>query len=193
MQALQRNHERFPKQDRFGPSQNPPGQRGNCFQMCLAAILNLPVSMVPHFYDTDETPEEQWVAIMRWLAGRGWFSINYEWAPLQEWQRDGILVLPVGTIAIFGGKSPRGDFDHAVVGQIVAGGGWRLLHDPHFSNAGVDGDPTHIQVIAPLPWAPVPNAACRVCGCTDNRACLGGCWWVEADLCSACAGPRRKR
>lgn len=28
--------------------------------------------------------------------------------------------------------------------------------------------------------------ACRVCGCTEDRACLGGCEWVEADLCSAC-------
>lgn len=28
---------------------------------------------------------------------------------------------------------------------------------------------------------------CRVCGCTDDHACEGGCWWVEPDLCSACA------
>lgn len=28
---------------------------------------------------------------------------------------------------------------------------------------------------------------CRVCGCTKNNACLGGCYWVEEDLCSACA------
>lgn len=33
--------------------------------------------------------------------------------------------------------------------------------------------------------------ACRVCGCTENDACEGGCWWVpdptlEGDLCSAC-------
>lgn len=28
---------------------------------------------------------------------------------------------------------------------------------------------------------------CRSCGCTDDRACPGGCFWVEADLCSACA------
>jgi hypothetical protein len=27
---------------------------------------------------------------------------------------------------------------------------------------------------------------CRRCGCTDNSACEGGCWWVEEDLCSAC-------
>lgn len=31
--------------------------------------------------------------------------------------------------------------------------------------------------------------SCRVCGCTDERACEGGCRWVEADLCSACVTP----
>lgn len=28
---------------------------------------------------------------------------------------------------------------------------------------------------------------CRVCGCTDEWACEGGCYWVEEDLCSTCA------
>lgn len=28
---------------------------------------------------------------------------------------------------------------------------------------------------------------CRVCGCTDAQGCLGGCCWVEEDLCSSCA------
>jgi len=28
---------------------------------------------------------------------------------------------------------------------------------------------------------------CRVCGCTDDQACEGGCHWVEDDLCSSCA------
>jgi len=27
---------------------------------------------------------------------------------------------------------------------------------------------------------------CRVCGCTDNQACQGGCYWVEEYLCSQC-------
>lgn len=27
---------------------------------------------------------------------------------------------------------------------------------------------------------------CRVCGCTWNNACPGGCYWVEFDLCSEC-------
>lgn len=36
-------------------------------------------------------------------------------------------------------------------------------------------------------------ARCRVCGCTEDRACPGGCHWVfdrtgQGDLCSSCAG-----
>ncbi len=28
---------------------------------------------------------------------------------------------------------------------------------------------------------------CQICGCTDDHACPGGCYWVEDDLCSVCA------
>lgn len=28
---------------------------------------------------------------------------------------------------------------------------------------------------------------CRICGCTQNNACDGGCYWAEEDLCSSCA------
>ncbi len=34
---------------------------------------------------------------------------------------------------------------------------------------------------------PLPERTCRVCGCTDSRACPGGCYWVQEDLCSRCA------
>ena len=30
------------------------------------------------------------------------------------------------------------------------------------------------------------NRKCRVCGCTWNHACDGGCYWVADDLCSRC-------
>jgi len=35
---------------------------------------------------------------------------------------------------------------------------------------------------------------CRVCGCTNDLACPGGCWWVAdpqelGDLCSSCIDP----
>ena len=44
----------------------------------------------------------------------------------------------------------------------------------------------------PLPlneWAMVKafEQRCRVCGCTWDNACPGGCYWVEDDLCSHCA------
>jgi hypothetical protein len=49
--------------------------------------------------------------------------------------------------------------------------GYRIIHNPAF--------PSLIR------FEDVERA-CRACGCTDNRACEGGCSWVEADLCSAC-------
>ncbi len=38
--------------------------------------------------------------------------------------------------------------------------------------------------------------SCKVCGCTQNNACDGGCSWVRPDLCSSCIGldiPRGSR
>lgn len=32
---------------------------------------------------------------------------------------------------------------------------------------------------------------CRVCGCTEDAACEGGCHWVAAGLCSACNDPAK--
>ncbi len=40
------------------------------------------------------------------------------------------------------------------------------------------------RLAARLAGADLPR--CRVCGCTDDQACAGGCWWVADDLCSAC-------
>lgn len=34
--------------------------------------------------------------------------------------------------------------------------------------------------------------ACRVCSCTDERACAGGCGWIQSGLCSACLGDVRR-
>lgn len=33
---------------------------------------------------------------------------------------------------------------------------------------------------------------CRVCLCTEDRACPGRCWWVAEDLCSICNAPPRE-
>jgi len=44
-----------------------------------------------------------------------------------------------------------------------------------------------VRLADPGAETPVEPRFCRTCGCTDSRACPGGCWWVEPDLCSACA------
>ena len=55
----------------------------------------------------------------------------------------------------------------------------------------IDGDGTEASVLADHVRALATRrgvvTACRVCGCTDDRACDGGCSWAEADLCSRCA------
>lgn len=33
---------------------------------------------------------------------------------------------------------------------------------------------------------PSDGYVCQVCGCTNERACPGGCYWVAHDKCSAC-------
>ena len=43
--------------------------------------------------------------------------------------------------------------------------------------------------IAQLGAFAVAIPICRKCGCTEEDACAGRCWWAEPDLCSACVNP----
>lgn len=41
---------------------------------------------------------------------------------------------------------------------------------------------------ADMPLAPAAAVpTCRVCKCTEDRACVGGCYWMLPGLCSRCA------
>lgn len=44
------------------------------------------------------------------------------------------------------------------------------------------------ELLARLPEGVVPETfdECAGCGCTDDRACPGGCYWVAEGLCSSC-------
>lgn len=65
----------------------------------------------------------------------------------------------------------------------------------------VDGEPDIVgleddQIIALFQelksrYSFLKEKKCRVCGCTDICACSGGCYWVEDDLCSACANDEK--
>ena len=43
----------------------------------------------------------------------------------------------------------------------------------------------------PWVWVVEFERACRACGCTDSRACAGGCSWAEPGLCSRCVGKEK--
>jgi len=55
-----------------------------------------------------------------------------------------------------------------------------------YPDINVAGLPS-VRIADPVPEEGAAARVCRTCACTDTRACPGGCWWVEADLCSACA------
>jgi hypothetical protein len=43
-----------------------------------------------------------------------------------------------------------------------------------------------VQTIGTVAKNIVLVRTCRNCGCCEDRACKGGCSWVEPDLCSKC-------
>lgn len=40
-------------------------------------------------------------------------------------------------------------------------------------------------------WIERASWICEVCGCTEDRGCVGGCYWEEKNLCSVCFEQRR--
>lgn len=62
-----------------------------------------------------------------------------------------------------------------------------VMVDPDMS--GLEVGTTLREVIEDLKEQSQVQRKCRVCGCTQNKACRtadGPCHWVEPDLCSAC-------
>jgi hypothetical protein len=48
------------------------------------------------------------------------------------------------------------------------------------------GQPVEAEAARQQRIAAGEETACRVCGCSESKACPGNCWWVEPGLCSAC-------
>jgi hypothetical protein len=110
---------------------DPPTAIGDCFPCCIASILELPRSEVPHVYDgegfTDETGEVGMKRLQDWLAPRGMYYLEFGITAesLPDWSKF------LNCHYVFSGISPRG-FRHATVGY-----NGELAHDPHPSRDGV--------------------------------------------------------
>lgn len=113
--------------------------KGNCFAACVASILELPIEEVPNFC---EGWDEEWFdKYQEWLRPHGFSVVMLvAWS---EWKPN------PGQLCTMGGKSPRGDFDHCVVGEWT-GEEWRVVHDPHPSRAGLDGKAKRVEFLIPL-------------------------------------------
>ncbi len=113
----------------------PGAEVGDCFRCCVATLLDLPRDDVPHFAGGPDGAAAWVVRTQEWLAQRGLLYIqvtDFVW----PWVRG--LSAP---LVIAGGKSPRGvKGGHAVVVEVTCNG-WRLIHDPHPSRAGIVGEP----------------------------------------------------
>ena len=107
---------------------------GDCFRACVASIFELQLESIPNFCDQDECKAENkhWMDRFNdWLRPHGLYYMEVNVKTPVQW-----LNFPSGYHTI-GGKSPRGNFNHSVVGQ--AG---KPIHDPHPDNTFLDGDST---------------------------------------------------
>jgi hypothetical protein len=128
-------------------SEDQNAEKGDCFRCCVATLLDMPASEVPHFCGLP-APSINWVPRLQgWLAPLGLLYI--EVADIHPcW-----LVSSRRPLVIAGGKSPRGEFGHSVVGE-VSRDGFRLIHDPHPSRAGIVGDPEDYGIFLRLSELP---------------------------------------
>lgn len=132
---------KFHTQTLFGGINSPPAERGDCDRTCLASFLGVEPTDVPHFFGMEDADPH--FASHKWLEKRGLARIAF--APKEG---EHAYWIPSGPfIAV--GKSPRGDWLHAVVARVVAWEPlrWELVHDPHPSREGIEGWPVSWEFI----------------------------------------------
>jgi len=98
---------------------------GNCFEACIASILEMELSEVPMFH------------------GENWFSKFYDWLISKGFEYNGTInpsdifnyKIGIDGYFIVAGESPRGN--HIRGGHAVIYKSGKLVHDPHPDNTGI--------------------------------------------------------
>lgn len=121
-------------QTRFGH------EEGNCFQACLASILELPLDAVP---DVMQPADDAWLLrLNQWLRPQGWTAILIaDWGKDAEGWTEGLLM-------IAGGLSPRSHGDIVTMHSVV----WlndQCVHDPIRGCRGLKGPPRDFTILLP--------------------------------------------
>lgn len=127
------------------------GNLGDCLKTCVAMVLGVDPATVPHF----AMSATSWFTRMRLHAA----SFGHDWACFLPDQMAEYWPLEPGCRVIASGRSPRGNFLHAVVVDHCSD----LLHDPHPSHAGLASGVVDYLVLVrpywPRPYVPALEAS----------------------------------
>jgi len=126
-------------QTRFG------NEEGNCFDACLASLLEVPLETIPHLN------EENWVdATNAWLMKEfGCFYFEFEY--------NEAMAFPVLGYHVMSGISPRSP-DWPRLYHSVIGYQGKMVHDPHPDGTGIKGKIRYGLIV---PCDPAPDSRLR--------------------------------
>lgn len=98
---------------------------GNCWIACIASILELDIDKFP---SPNEFKNEEWINYHnRVIDCLNELGYDYEIYTINQY-------IPKSELVIAVGKSPRGNFNHAVIWDDCKG----IVHDPHPDNTGIN-------------------------------------------------------
>lgn len=140
------------------------GNYGNCFQACLASVLEIPLDSIPEFR---RMQVDQEVSCMvseadKWLRS----SKGLRFISVEMYNSDGgdpnttqcllnrLAYENRDEFVLLSGKSPRkkpdgSDMYHCVVG-VAECWGFNVVHDPHHDGGGIIGHPFGVKWIVPI-------------------------------------------
>ena len=111
------------------------GMEGNCFNACLASILEVSIDKFPDFKD-----EGTWYSsYQKWLR-----MYHLDFVMVADWSKEQTSFL-AHVFAIVGGTSPR-ELAHAVVYYKN-----ELIHDPHPDGGGVKNITDWTYIVSKCP------------------------------------------
>jgi len=114
--------------------QTRTGSNGNCFQACVASVLELPLEAVPDFCNG----ADWFLEFSKWILQFNLSVIRIETGNFLQLQQGGFLK---GAYMLAGGKSAVRDVLHEVVYC-----GDKMVHDPAPEGKGLEGEPIDYMV-----------------------------------------------
>lgn len=116
-------------------SDTQAGTHGDCNRACVATIMQIDPSILPHPIGPDDEWNGAYLKALRELLGVQIRAGDYapETATLADLADDTGFVIP--RVVMAAGPSSRGPWNHAVVWDRIAN---RMIHDPHPSRDGIE-------------------------------------------------------